>query len=60
MCLLILWEPKLVKITWVYLSDHLINIEVEKYEPSALKCRFARIFFCFFFKFAIVILKIPI
>ena len=25
-------------------SDHLINIEVEKYGPSAFKCRVARIF----------------
>ena len=38
------WELKLVKITQVYLSDHLINIEVEKYGSSAFKCRVARIF----------------
>ena len=44
MCLLILWQPKLVKITQVYLSDHLINIKVEKYGPSAFKCRIARNF----------------
>ena len=44
MCLLTHWEPKLVKITQDYLSDHLINIEVEKYGPSAFKCRATRIF----------------
>ena len=28
----------------VTVSDHLVNIEVEKYGPSAFKCRLARIF----------------
>ena len=28
----------------IYLSDHLINIGVEKYGPSAFQCRVARIF----------------
>ena len=27
----------------MYLSDHLKNIGIEKYEPSAFKCRVARI-----------------
>ena len=44
MCILAHWEPKSFKITQVYLSDHLINIGVEKYGPSAFKCRVARIF----------------
>ena len=44
MCILSHWEPKLVKITQVYLSDHLINVGVEKYGPSAFKCRVARLF----------------
>ena len=44
MCILTHWEPKLLKITQVYLSDHLTNIEIEKYGPSAFKCRVARIF----------------
>ena len=44
MCVLTHWGPKLIKITYVYLSDHLINIEVEKYGSSAFKCRVARIF----------------
>ena len=37
MCVLTHWGPKLFKITQVYLSDHLINIEVEKYGSSAFK-----------------------
>ena len=44
MCILTHWEPKLVKITQVYLSDHLINIGVDKYGLSAFKRRVARIF----------------
>ena len=35
---------KLVKITYVYLSNHLINIGVAKYGPSTFKCRVACIF----------------
>ena len=44
MCILTHWEPKLVRTTYLYLIDHLINIAVEKYGPSAFKCRVARLF----------------
>ena len=42
MCVLTHWEPKLVKITQLYLSNHLINIEVEKYGSSAFQRRVGR------------------